>query len=616
MKAKKWVGLFCVTAAVLVALVMAFNYVTDPFGAFGDPVFQWFSYDETNNPRVAKISYLEAHHAEYDSYILGCSSTSSFPAEAFNELYGASFYNLVMYDADMLDCEKIAAYLLEHYEVKNLILNVYIDNGITYDEESNNLTKNLHYKTDPDTSALSYFSRYLLANPQFGLAKLKALRQDTLLPQTFDVFDEATGAYDKRVRDAESIGSLEAYLEAYPVFTDYPQYGPYGLYQTENCMNSVAAIRDMCQDAGVNLVVVAGPVYKDYFQSFDRDAVVRFYEALAQVTPYWDFSCSSVSCEPRYFYDATHFRNNVGEMMAARIAGDGSRWIPEDFGVYVTAETARTHMEEALEAQALPESEISAQVPILMYHHVEDAPSGGETISTAAFEAQIRALAENGYTAVSFDELEAYVYEGAALPEKPVVITFDDGYLSNYELAYPILQQYQMKATIFAIGVSLGKDTYKDTENPILPHFSAGQAAEMAASGLISIQSHTYDMHQWAPYETGGTVRENILPLPGETEEAYAAALTEDFTKSRALLEAATGEPVDVLAYPGGVYSTLSQWVLETLGVRVTLSTNSGVNTVVRGLPQTLYAMKRLAMDDSVTADRLLSLLDAETVQE
>ncbi len=610
MKAKKWVGLFCLTVALLVGLVMAFNYVTDPFGAFGDPLFQWFSYDETNNPRVAKISYLDTHHEEYDSYILGCSSTSSFPTEAFNQLYDANFYNLIMYDADMLDCEKIARYLIDHYEVRYLILNVYIDNGITYDEESNNLTKNLHYQTDPDTSALSYYSRYLLANPQFGLAKLKALRQDTLLPQSFDVFDEATGVYDKRVRDAEPIGSLADYLEAYPVFTDYPQYGPYGLYQTENCMNSVAAIRDMCQAAGVELIVVAGPVYKDYFQSFDREAVVRFYEALAQVTPYWDFSCSSVSCEPRYFYDATHFRNNVGEMMAARIAGDNSRWIPEDFGVYVTADNARAHMEAALDAQPLQASEISAQVPILMYHHLTEGESGGETISTEAFEAQIHTLAENGYTAVSFDELQAYVYAGAALPEKPVVITFDDGYLSNYALAYPILQKYNMKATIFAIGVSVGKDTYKDTEYAMTPHFSYEQAAEMVDSGLISVQSHTYDMHQWPPFEDGGdALRENILPLPGEGEEDYVAALTADFTRSRQELEAATGETVDVLAYPGGMYSTLTQWVLETLGVRVTLSTNSGVNTVVRGLPQTLYAMKRLGMDDSVTSDGLLALL-------
>ena len=139
---------------MLAALLAALNLAADPFGAFGDRLLSWFSYDETNNPRVAKFTYLEQHHDEYDSYILGCSSTSSFPVDAFNEAYGASFYNLIMYGADMRDCEKIAQYLVEHYEVKNLILNVYLDNGLTYDEESDRLTKNLHYKEDPDTSAL------------------------------------------------------------------------------------------------------------------------------------------------------------------------------------------------------------------------------------------------------------------------------------------------------------------------------------------------------------------------------------------------------------------------------------------------------------------------------
>ena len=171
-----------------------------------------------------------------------------------------------------------------------------------------------------------------------------------------------------------------------------------------------------------------------------------------------------------------------------------------------------------------------------------------------------------------------------------------------------------MKATIFAIGVSLGKDTYKDTEHEMNPHFSGEEAAEMVASGLISVQSHTYDMHQWPPFETGdGPFRETILPLPGESEEDYVAALTADIQKSRQVLEDATGETVDVLAYPSGAYSTLSQWVLEENGIRVTLSTEPGANTVVRGLPQTLYCMKRFHVDGSVSPADLLGLLTQPT---
>ena len=115
MSSKKWVLVFLATVLVLAALLAALNLAADPFGAFGDRLLSWFSYDETNNPRVAKFTYLEQHHDEYDSYILGCSSTSSFPVDAFNEAYGASFYNLIMYGADMRDCEKIAQCLVEHY---------------------------------------------------------------------------------------------------------------------------------------------------------------------------------------------------------------------------------------------------------------------------------------------------------------------------------------------------------------------------------------------------------------------------------------------------------------------------------------------------------------------
>lgn len=608
MSSKKWVLVFLVTVLVLAALLAGLNLAVDPFGAFGDRLLSWFSYDETNNPRVAKFTYLEQHHDEYDSYILGCSSTSSFPVDAFNEAYGASFYNLIMYGADMRDCEKIARYLIEHYEVKNLILNVYLDNGLTYDEESDRLTKNLHYKEDPDTSVLSYYTRYLFADPRYALAKLNALRTDTILPQTFDVFDERTGCYDKRVRDAEPIGSEERYLESYPVFADYP-HQTLSLPYTEQCMQSVAAIKTLCEKAGVNLTVAAGPVYAEYLKNYEPETVAQFYRSLAQVTPFWDFSSSSVSCEMRYFYDGTHFRNNVGEMICARMTGRTDLWIPDDFGTYVTADTPEDYFLNVLSPAALSADEISAQVPILMYHHLSEDVTNSEMVSPEQFEAQIRALSEAGYTGVSFDELQAYVLRGEPLPEKPVVITFDDGYRSNYTLAYPILQKYSMKATIFAVGVSFGTDHYKDTDYAITPHFGAAEAAEMTASGLISIQSHTYDMHQWPPYETGSAVRENILQLSSESEEAYVQALTADFTRSRALLEDATGRPVDVLAYPAGQYSTLAQVTLQSLGVHVTLSTNPGVNTVVKGLPQTLYAMLRFGITEDVSPEALLNMI-------
>lgn len=611
MNAKKWVLTFLLLALVLALGLAAFNYVTDPFAAFGDRFLNWFSYDETNNPRVAKISYLEQHHDEYDSYILGCSSTSSLQVSDFNKLYDANFYNLIMYGADMRDCEKIADYLIEHYEVKHLVLNVYLDNGFTYDDETDRLTRNLHYLTDPDTSALSFYTRYLFCDPRYGFAKLKNLRNDRLLPQSFDVFNEVTGEYDKRVRDVEPIGSMDTYLEAYPVFADYPKTGDFILGQTENCMKSVAAIKERCEAAGVELVVVAAPVYIDYFQNFQPEDVANFYASLAKVTDFWDFSCSSVSCEPRYFYDATHFRNAVGSMIAARIAGDDSVYIPDDFGTYVTADTPSSYFSEVLQATALPDETVSRDVPVLMWHNLAEESSGDMTISVDTFRAQIEALHEAGFRTVSLQQLYDYVHFGTELPEKPIVLTFDDGYFSNYEYAFPILQEYDMQATIFAIGVSAGKDTYKDTDHAMTPHFGADEAREMVDSGLISVQSHTFDMHQWPPFEDGNAqVRETLLPFDGEADADYEAAVEADFAESRELLESITGQPVNALAFPEGAYVTLTQDALRSAGAELTFTTVRAVNTVVKGLPQSLCAMPRFGMTESADMSALVAELE------
>lgn len=611
MNAKKWVLTFLLFALVLVLGLAAFNYVTDPFAAFSDKFLNWFSYDETNNPRVAKISYLEQHHDEYDSYILGCSSTSSLQVSDFNKLYDANFYNLIMYGADMRDCEKIADYLIEHYEVKHLVLNVYLDNGFTYDDETDRLTRNLHYLTDPDTSALSFYTRYLFCDPRYGFAKLKNLRNDRLLPQSFDVFNEVTGEYDKRVRDVEPIGSMDTYLEAYPVFADYPKTGDFVLGQTENCMKSVAAIKERCEAADVELVVVAAPVYIDYFQNFQAEDVANFYASLAKVTDFWDFSCSSVSCEPRYFYDATHFRNAVGSMIAARIAGDDSVYIPDDFGTYVTADTPSSYFSEVLQATALPDETVSRDVPVLMWHNLAEESSGDMTISVDTFRAQIEALHEAGFKTVSLQQLYDYVHFGTELPEKPIVLTFDDGYFSNYEYAFPILQEYDMQATIFAIGVSVGKDTYKDTDHAMTPHFGADEAREMVDSGLISVQSHTFDMHQWPPFEDGNAqVRETLLPFDGEADADYEAAVEADFAESRELLESITGQPVNALAFPEGAYVTLTQDALRSAGAELTFTTVRAVNTVVKGLPQSLCAMPRFGMTESTDMTALVAELE------
>ena len=607
MNSKRWLALFLATVVLLGAAVVAFNYWVDPFGVFSHKAMEWPSYEMTLNPRTAKITYLKEHHDEYDSYLLGSSSTSSFPVASLNRYLDAKFYNMIVYGSDMLDTEEQATYLLTHYTVKNIVVNVYLDNATSYNVEADPLS----YAMPPEMtgqSKFAFFSKYLFLDPRHSLDKLKAMRNDTYLTQPFDVFNETTGAYDKTVRDAEGIGSLDAYLQAYPVFANYPKsHIKMNEQAITGTLESLARIRDLCREKGVNFLVLTPPVYYEYLRYFDWEQVVDFYTRLAEVTDYWDFLYSSASFEPRYFYDETHARNCVGQMALARLFGDDSIYVPADLGEHVTRENAAEHWAALSQTHAQAAEAYTATVPVLMYHHLDQTGNDTTLITPEHFEAQIAALAAAGYTAVLPDELEAYVREGMPLPQKPILITFDDGYYSNYEYAYPVLSEHGMKAVIFTVGTSFGKTTYLDTDAPITPHFGEKEAKEMTNSGVISLQSHTYDMHRSENYEKNA--RYDMGQLAGETEEEYIDTVREDLIMSREFLENLREDNVLALSYPKGKITDNAARIAVEEGYTVTFSTNWGVQELVRGLGQSLYAVKRNHISNDVTSERLLEIV-------
>jgi len=252
--------------------------------------------------------------------------------------------------------------------------------------------------------------------------------------------------------------------------------------------------------------------------------------------------------------------------------------------------------------------EQTTRIPILMYHHFADEGDPGTVISAEAFGLHIRALRDAGYNAITFKDLCAFVDSGVPLPAKAILITIDDGYLSVYETAFPILRKYGMNATVFIVGVTHGASIYKDTDYRITPHFNDAQALKMVRSGVISVQSHSYDMHQYEPMETG-RYRTGILRMVDESIEDYTAAFTADYERAASQIEDMLGQRPFVYAYPFGYYSELSEVLLAGLGVRVTLTTIPGVSTVVMGSPESLFALNRFNIPGDMTADELLELI-------
>lgn len=174
-----------------------------------------------------------------------------------------------------------------------------------------------------------------------------------------------------------------------------------------------------------------------------------------------------------------------------------------------------THAPDVSENRVLP-----TRVPILYYHSISDQPVGIRELSVTVkdFEAQMRYLAENGYTAITFADLDDFTSF-----EKPVIITLDDGYADNYSNAYPILKKYGFQATIFIISGLIDTAGYLTRE----------EMAEM--TDIISFQGHTV-MH------------ENLTKLSPEKLEAA-------LTVPKETISAITNAPVYVFAYPTGYYN-------------------------------------------------------------
>nr|WP_297171429.1 polysaccharide deacetylase family protein [uncultured Agathobaculum sp.] len=264
---------------------------------------------------------------------------------------------------------------------------------------------------------------------------------------------------------------------------------------------------------------------------------------------------------------------------------------------------------------------VDTGIPILTYHDLTRDPSQTDsmTITEERFRLDMEFLSEFGYTPLLTDDLIAIQQGDAAMPEKPVMITFDDGYLSNYTLAYPILQQTGMKAIISVVAYNMGgtggfsvRQNGQTGENESGSHLTWEQMREMVASGLVEIGSHTYNLHN---PELGGVGTPNgvngVMRKTGESFPQYNARVGGDLQRCIDLIIEHTGQQrVNYFAYPFGAYDSWMDRILDEQGVPVSVwSNNAKPASVADGLRNlTRYGIK---MDQSVS--ELLRQTDTAT---
>lgn len=232
------------------------------------------------------------------------------------------------------------------------------------------------------------------------------------------------------------------------------------------------------------------------------------------------------------------------------------------------------------EFKEAPLKQNDKSVPVLMYHSIDYEKGNELRVPKEKFREQMQYLKDNGYTTLTFDELYDFLVNNKPVPEKSVVITFDDGYEDNYQNAYPILKQFGFNATIFMITNTV------DNEKPFL---TSQQLKEMEQSG-IDIESHTlaHDQLDKLPYD------KQVATLKG----------------AKQFIEKTLNKQTKYIAYPFGkwnsdtikalkatgytmAFTTIGGWADKDQGMytlhRVYISANYGINEFKRRLTNPGY---------------------------
>ncbi|MDD4004473.1 MAG: polysaccharide deacetylase family protein [Elusimicrobiaceae bacterium] len=163
-------------------------------------------------------------------------------------------------------------------------------------------------------------------------------------------------------------------------------------------------------------------------------------------------------------------------------------------------------------------------IPVLMYHKIGIAPANSQLkklwVSPDRFARQVDWLLKKGYTPIHFADLDRAVKGEAELPEKPVLITFDDGYKNNYRHAYPVLKERNAKGNIFLVHNTVGKSNlwHDPASEAWIEMLTWEQIGEMLASGVFDVGSHTMN-HASLPLIDSNTAEWEIRESKKQLEE-------------------------------------------------------------------------------------------------
>lgn len=238
------------------------------------------------------------------------------------------------------------------------------------------------------------------------------------------------------------------------------------------------------------------------------------------------------------------------------------------------------------------------RLPVVMYHQLttDKSKAGKYVLTVEQFEKDLIYLKENGYSSVTLAQLFDYSEGKGGMPEKPVMITFDDGCETVYTYALPLLEKYGFTAVCFIIGSVTDKYSGINDHNLAYSNLDWNEVKNLCRGGVIEIQSHTYDLHSTSKGRNG------IKKLKNETFEQYNEFLTADALKMKEKMIENTGASPFALAYPFGSFSKESTGILENCGIKATFTCEEKVNIIKKAESDWLFGLGRYNRPEGISS--------------
>lgn len=247
---------------------------------------------------------------------------------------------------------------------------------------------------------------------------------------------------------------------------------------------------------------------------------------------------------------------------------------------------------------------------VLSYHEVAskgETLDSSYTVSPEHFKEQTEWLLQNGFHFISVQDILDYRNHAKKLPNKAVLMTFDDGYQSVYANAFPILKQHKIPFVIALVGTWMKSDDKVDFAGHKIDRdkfMSQKEIQEMVKSGLVEVASHSYASHNGILGNPQGNTQPSLTTRQYfadtkqyEDETSYKQRIHKDLAKNNQFLEQYTGQKPRVMVWPYGHYNIETRRIAEELGMPIGLTLDDGSNT--KNTP--LWGLRRILVDHKFT---------------